>query len=90
MPLRLTLIVSGNCMPGSFNEGTKCTKCPMGSYQDQNGQTSCKNCSQGYTTKHAGTKNITDCIRKYAFATFLSFLYSMSSMPKQYVLWSLP
>ncbi|XP_052778282.1 proprotein convertase subtilisin/kexin type 5-like [Mya arenaria] len=51
------------CPIGSFLDlSTKqCRKCPVGSYQDQKGQTSCKPCPEGKLTPHPGADRITDC-----------------------------
>ena len=59
--------VSGDCPAGHFADKITCKKCPKGQFQDKPGQSSCKNCSQGYSTQDVASKNISDCIRKNSF-----------------------
>ncbi|KAK6624931.1 hypothetical protein RUM44_011795 [Polyplax serrata] len=39
-----------------------CTPCPIGFFQPRNGQTSCQNCPDGYTTVRPGTNTSNLCI----------------------------
>eukprot|EP00794_Sanderia_malayensis_P007556 gene7556-8393_t len=46
----------------SYNAGTKkCQVCQAGTYQEQDGQMSCKQCPQGFSTHGYGSNNHTSC-----------------------------
>nr|XP_022308447.1 sushi, von Willebrand factor type A, EGF and pentraxin domain-containing protein 1-like isoform X3 [Crassostrea virginica] len=51
-----------DCPLGTFSDSGTCNMCSIGTYQDESGQSSCKPCSIGFTTKYKGSQNITDCI----------------------------
>ena len=44
----LALVQANNCVAGQFFDGTACQACPIHQYQDENGQTSCKDCTAGH------------------------------------------
>ena len=50
------------CGAGTFNDGANCTNCPIGQYQDLVGQSACKSCPSGSTTRQTGTNNIAMCL----------------------------
>lgn len=51
------------CGPGNFfNSSTLvCEDCPVGTYQDQDDQTSCTPCPQGSTTQTVASPSSSDC-----------------------------
>ncbi|CAL1527991.1 unnamed protein product [Lymnaea stagnalis] len=51
-----------NCSAGSFIDGSKCSKCPKGRYQDQPWQTSCLSCPPDRDTETEGSSNVTQCL----------------------------
>mmetsp|Transcript_51804 Transcript_51804/g.105448 ORF Transcript_51804/g.105448 Transcript_51804/m.105448 type:complete len:331 (-) Transcript_51804:220-1212(-) len=53
------------CKPGAVNKvsgTTPCFLCPVGSYQDEEGQQACKACPEGHTTPGKGTVDPTGCV----------------------------
>ena len=50
--------------------------CSIGTYQDESGQSSCKPCSIGFTTKYKGSQNITDCTGLYVIKDEFFFHHS--------------
>uniref|UniRef100_K1QIC0 Sushi, von Willebrand factor type A, EGF and pentraxin domain-containing protein 1 n=1 Tax=Magallana gigas TaxID=29159 RepID=K1QIC0_MAGGI len=53
-----------DCPRGTYSESGVCVACSIGTYQDESGQSSCKSCPGGLTTKYEGSQNITDCSGK--------------------------
>lgn len=54
------------CQPGTYHDGrsNRCMKCSQNTYQDQAGQTSCKNCP-GTLNKYipsTGSRSKNDCV----------------------------
>ena len=51
------------CPEGSFydKELGECAKCDTGTYQDEEGQTSCKTCPTGYTTYSENSQGAGEC-----------------------------
>ncbi|TSN12231.1 Sushi, von Willebrand factor type A, EGF and pentraxin domain-containing protein 1 [Bagarius yarrelli] len=65
------------CRPGSVLKGRMCVQCPVGtyfsvdyaecescrrgSYQDQEGQTECKLCPDGFSTPYLHSRSLTEC-----------------------------
>ncbi|OWF41913.1 Sushi, von Willebrand factor type A, EGF and pentraxin domain-containing protein 1 [Mizuhopecten yessoensis] len=51
------------CATGKYYEAANstCTKCPVGTYQNESHQTSCKRCPSDMSTKEPGRKNISEC-----------------------------
>ena len=41
-----------------------CEKCPMGPYQDEVAQSSCKTCPKYTTTKGTGSQSVQECLGK--------------------------
>lgn len=42
---------------------SKCTQCPVGYYQDEQGKSSCKPCSHGRTTVKTGVRLQEECVK---------------------------
>ena len=65
------------CDPGSFFNSTRntCQFCPLSQYQDESGQTYCKNCPNGKITKILGTTSKAGCISK--FMRTLVYIYNI-------------
>ncbi|KAK7111927.1 uncharacterized protein [Littorina saxatilis] len=51
------------CSAGLYRNDTTnmCEQCPVGQYQESEGQTECSMCSADYTTADAGSNSSTDC-----------------------------
>ncbi|GIY60800.1 sushi, von Willebrand factor type A, EGF and pentraxin domain-containing protein 1 [Caerostris darwini] len=51
------------CSPGTFYEASmkECLDCPLGYYQEEEGQISCERCPEGMTTEYGRARNITEC-----------------------------
>ena len=45
-----------------FTESGNCSKCPLGTYQPDQGQKECILCGQNFTTALNGTSKESDCI----------------------------
>ena len=58
------------CPKGSFLQGNKCLLCPIGTYQDKISQSSCKNCPTGTTTFAAGSGSRADCVTNCTRGTY--------------------
>ena len=75
-------LVGVTCQPcpagtNSSAMGTPCTGCPVGTYQDQVGQTSCKNCSIKTISSTTGATACTSCLAGYfQCQTGKSFCYA--------------
>jgi len=59
------------CLPGSYStnngldllsNGTECTPCPPGTYEDSTRSTACKSCPVGLTSFVTGSVSISDCV----------------------------
>ncbi|XP_060077181.1 sushi, von Willebrand factor type A, EGF and pentraxin domain-containing protein 1-like [Ylistrum balloti] len=53
------------CATGKYFDSTvdDCVVCPIGTYQDESHQTTCKPCPSDMSTKETRRKNITDCFQ---------------------------
>ncbi|KAI0233726.1 hypothetical protein LSAT2_016060 [Lamellibrachia satsuma] len=51
----------GDCSSGYMFDGTDCKACPVGSYQDEKYQTSCKSCGNMMSTANKGATSLTEC-----------------------------
>ncbi|KAF8768189.1 Sushi like protein [Argiope bruennichi] len=51
------------CSVGTFYEPSarECWDCPLGHYQQKEGQTECHKCPEGMTTEYTRSRNITEC-----------------------------
>lgn len=49
------------CELGQYLNGTECTDCPIGTYQNSLGQDSCIPCLQGRYTENTASIDQTDC-----------------------------
>ena len=49
------------CPAGSFSGNGQCIWCPIGTYQQQECQTTCNSCPPGETTKTKGARSKSDC-----------------------------
>ena len=57
------LLVLAQCGRGFFRESASlCTKCSIGEYQDELGQSGCTPCPTGKSTKYRGAKSIDECL----------------------------
>ncbi|KJH47374.1 GCC2 and GCC3 [Dictyocaulus viviparus] len=50
------------CPIGSVNVNNTCVSCPMGSYQDEQGQVACKSCPEGTFTQYVGAHSQKSCL----------------------------
>ncbi|KAL5015279.1 hypothetical protein ScPMuIL_009549 [Solemya velum] len=57
-----TFYLTANCTAGQFINGSTCTACPKGSYQDQPLKSTCQHCPDGQTTINNGSDSPSDCI----------------------------
>lgn len=62
--ISLFLLVA--CPKGTFylEKVVKCTPCPQGSYQDEEGRLICKLCGKGKTTLERGSKSKEECVNR--------------------------
>jgi len=51
-----------NCTEGFKNVANSCVACPVGEYQDEKWQTSCKTCPPSKTTTQTGADSVDDCL----------------------------
>ncbi|XP_056008481.1 uncharacterized protein LOC125664654 [Ostrea edulis] len=58
------LFFCANCPPGTHSSSGECVLCNIGTYQDEAGQTECKGCPHGMTTKYVGSQDQIDCAVK--------------------------
>lgn len=60
------------CKPGTYSDSglETCISCPVGMYQNQEGQTSCEPCPNGTTTSTEGADNYKDCQEKCGPGTY--------------------
>ena len=60
------------CPAGFFagRNASSCTRCPLGTYQDDARQGSCKACPAGRWTKDEGSKSIDDCVPVCGYGTY--------------------
>ncbi|XP_062573264.1 uncharacterized protein LOC134235178, partial [Saccostrea cucullata] len=49
------------CSPGRFYKSNECVKCDFGTYQDESGKFSCKECPDGTTTPGRESRSATEC-----------------------------
>ena len=77
--LNIFSLSAAGCKAGEFkNLATgKCKPCPKGTYQPNEGATSCISCPEGSTTIEGDVKNFTSCRSKY-ICLCKSFLHSLS------------
>nr|XP_022289245.1 sushi, von Willebrand factor type A, EGF and pentraxin domain-containing protein 1-like isoform X2 [Crassostrea virginica] len=57
---RITFLCA-DCPYGTHSSSGKCIQCSKGTYQDESGQTACKQCPVGRTTKYFGSQTQLDC-----------------------------
>ena len=50
------------CPAGTFGDGITCDPCPVGEYQDAEGQSACIPCDEGYTTLGEESFEAEDCL----------------------------
>ena len=64
MEFLITFIVPiANCSAGLYyTESGNCSKCPLGTYQPDQGQKECILCGENLTTALNGTSKESDCI----------------------------
>ena len=53
--------IAAGCVEGQFFNGQLCVSCPVGTYQDEKYQTSCKLCNTGLTTVLMGAPSDQFC-----------------------------
>ncbi|XP_062570057.1 uncharacterized protein LOC134232121 [Saccostrea cucullata] len=58
------LFFCADCPQGTHSSSGKCILCNLGTYQDEAGQTTCKQCPLGTTTNYVGSQSQLDCIVK--------------------------
>ncbi|XP_062613367.1 uncharacterized protein LOC134275144, partial [Saccostrea cucullata] len=71
------MVIEGNCVEcsnGTFYNSTSqnCEYCPVGTYGDEQGLTSCKSCGDGKTTLGVGNYDIADCVAECPVGQFLN------------------
>lgn len=59
------LLHSAECPAGSCSDGVKVSLCPKVQYQDEVGQSTCRQCPNSKTTAGIGSIHITECIGKF-------------------------
>ena len=60
------------CPAGFFagRNASSCTRCPMGTFQDEARQETCKACPAGRWTKDEGSKSVVDCVPVCGYGTY--------------------
>lgn len=58
------------CPKGTVNVNNTCEICPLGSYQDERAQTSCKPCPDQTYTQFPGSHSVNACLRKFLVLNF--------------------
>ena len=72
------------CSAGSYyTESGNCSKCPLGSYQPDQGQRECISCGQNFTTTLNGTSKESDCIGNIVSQGPENRAYSESTHPEK-------
>lgn len=49
------------CTPGRYFKDGECIKCDFGTYQDETGQSKCKECPEGTTTPGRDSRSVNEC-----------------------------
>lgn len=49
------------CSFGRYNKDEQCVKCDFGTYQDEHGQSICKECPEGTTTPGRDSRSVYEC-----------------------------
>lgn len=49
------------CTYGRYFKDNECLKCDFGTYQDETGQSSCKECPEGTTTPGRESRSVKEC-----------------------------
>lgn len=52
------------CPKGTVFVNNTCVECPLGSYQNEEGKSSCKPCPDGTYTLFLGVQAVNACLRK--------------------------
>lgn len=50
------------CPPGTYGSQSQCLECQVGSYQPNYASTTCYNCTEHKTTRHAASRQSSDCL----------------------------
>ncbi len=82
--------ITALCEKGSFSTNglkpfTGCMKCPIGSYQNLDGQTFCEICPEGGQTTAEGAKHENECFCKFSvsFPLFLIRIQNVNDLQCQ-------
>ena len=78
---------SANCPRGSYGDGTECTLCSLGEYQELEGQTECMSCPEGFTTEDIGSSSNTDCIEGKETLSLLFHTFITDNCSSKYAIW---
>ncbi len=78
----VTLYLPVSCTPGTYNiyDDNICVRCPMGTYQEDYGQTSCHSCPPNTFTVEDMAKNQSDCVGKNLFHCLLLNMYVINKV----------
>ena len=60
-----SIVPSADCPSGTHSSAGECILCLQGTFQEENGQSTCKQCPKGQTTKYEGSQSPSDCIGIY-------------------------
>ena len=66
------------CPPGTYQSGSDCVLCPIGTFQLRDGQTSCTQCPAITSTKFLGAKLRQDCLGKNFIFIWYSSYFSLN------------
>ncbi|XP_054755195.2 sushi, von Willebrand factor type A, EGF and pentraxin domain-containing protein 1-like isoform X1 [Lytechinus pictus] len=70
------------CAPGTFENMGVCERCPVGTFQDQYGNTTCRNCPADTSTANPGAKSAFKCKSRCRPGTYsMSGVESCSACP---------
>ena len=69
---------TADCPCGTHSSSGICIQCSKGTYQDESGQTACKQCPVGRTTKYFGSQTQLDCTGNDVSWISYEFIYILS------------
>ncbi len=75
LPVNNGCVLPDHCPPGTYlvqgntNFENQCIQCPVGQYQNETGQTSCRNCPNDTSTRRTGSQGEDQCFGRWTTNT---------------------